>query len=184
MSALIDGAEAIVDNYVGQGLEENATYYEEREYPANTWNQNIKYGREIYLSGINPHGTLKIDNVTISSSDYRIKGQKLTLKNTITFKTDFPFLNKYEYSKGFSVIPNAIKQACYIIVSELNGTKNGGGISSFRQDLLSVNFDKSSMLSSILSQDKVNDVALLLNPYKGIDIVTSGIDRSTVPWLY
>ena len=182
MSALIDGAESMVDNYVGADLSENATWSEEHSYPANTWQMSLKYGREIYLDGINPHGTLKIDSATISTSDYRFFGQKLVLKNAVTLNQTFPYMNKYEFTSGFATIPNDVKQACFIIVGELHTTKTAGGISSFRQDMLSVNYSKdNSMLVNILSPDKMNSLALLLNKYKAMTLLGSGIDRLTIP---
>lgn len=43
MSALIDSAEAMVDNYTGVDLEEDATWTESREFPADLWNIGAKY---------------------------------------------------------------------------------------------------------------------------------------------
>ena len=123
MSALIDSAEAMVDNYTGVDLEENATWSEEIQFPADMWNIGAKYAKEIIVSGPNPHGTIIIDGTTIGATDYRIYGQRLSLKDAIDYNTNWPHTNTIAFTSGYATIPNDVKSACYMIVGALNATK-------------------------------------------------------------
>lgn len=131
--------------------------------------------------GPNPHGTLIIDGTTISAGDYRVYGQRLSLKTAITYNSTWPHTNTFAFTSGYAVIPNDVKQACYMIVGALNSTKGASGIDRFKQDMLDVTYSGKNIMSDILDADKKGALALLLNKYKRIEIMASGIDRSTIP---
>lgn len=98
--------------------------------------------------------------------DYIIEGQKLTLKEIVTVPTAFPYKHKIVYTSGYTTIPDDIKLAIKYLVAGLYNSRKSQGISSFRQDLLSVNYSDSGLIDTVLDTEKANFVRAIINQYK------------------
>lgn len=99
--------------------------------------------------------------------DYILEGNKLTLKDLVTMPTVFP-TNKHKivYTSGFTTIPEDIKLATKYLVAGLYNSRKSQGISSFRQDLLSVNYSGEGMIDTLLDTEQGNFVRAVVNKYK------------------
>lgn len=107
--------------------------------------------------------TLKtINGVAIDSADYKIIGQKLYLKNTVSSLTDFPYLCTIVYEAWYDPIPEDIKQVCLSLAAYINNTKTSQGISSFRQDLLTVQYGAKEVQDYLESMGQTQ----IINKYK------------------
>ena len=78
----------------------------------------------------------------------------LELKNGVAIPNTFPYRYKIVYAAGFATIPSDVKLAIQTLVGALYNTRNANGISSYRQDLLSVNFKDASILDTITDSEE------------------------------
>lgn len=130
-------------------------------------------GRKIYLNApVDITATVKINGVTIASTDYTTDGSTLILRNQLPYPLDFPASWKIEYTGGYNPVPADVKSACILIALSLNSSKNAQGISSFRQDLLSVNYDTAGSLEKTLGDPmSASLVRTIINKYRSAFIV-------------
>lgn len=102
--------------------------------------QNIFNAYEIYLKYPNVTALTSINWVVIDSWDYQLLWQKLILKDSVSVSDTFPYLLTLIYVAWYTTTPDDIKQILYSLASYINNSKNIAWISSFSQDLLTVNY--------------------------------------------
>ena len=164
ITTLWNYAESVFDTLIGQVLEEwHVTQY----FPYWYSEGNYPEGRVFWLNS-----TRIIDIVTINGTDpgtkdtdYIIEWRRLELKNTVTTANTFPFRYTIVYNAGYNPIPDDVKLAVSILVGALYNTKNANGISSYRQDLLSVNYKDGNILESITDTAQKGVVQAIINKY-------------------
>lgn len=85
-----------------------------------------------------------IDWTSISSWDYELEWRMLSLKNPVTIKTEFPYKNSFVYVSWFAsnAVPKDIKMWIISLCVYRSKTRNMDWVKSFRQDLLSVEFQE------------------------------------------
>lgn len=129
---------------------------------------DCEQGTVFYLRTINPTAVSTINGVSVGAIDvgYILEGQKLTLKDLVTMPTGFPNKHKITYTSGFTTMPEDIKLAVKYLVAGLYNSRKSQGISSFRQDLLSVNYSGEGMIDTILDTEQGNFVRAVVNKYK------------------
>lgn len=133
LDSLIARVEALFNSLIGDDL--GVLEQERTEELCGVYSQycfNLKYQNPITLTTINGD--------TIDTADYKIIGQKLILKDSVSSTTDFPHLCTIVYQAGFTSVPEDIKQVCLSLAAYIDNTKKSQGISSFRQDLLTVQY--------------------------------------------
>jgi hypothetical protein len=73
-------------------------------------------------------------------TDYKILLQKLILKEAVSVSEDFPCLLTIIYTAWYTTTPDDVRQVLYSMASYFHNMKTSAWISSFSQDLLTVNF--------------------------------------------
>lgn len=88
------------------------------------------------IAGLSP-GTINVD--------YTLAGRKLTMKTGVSMPSAFPYTWTIVYTSGYTAIadiPADVKTAVLSLVKAAWVQRQAMGISSFKQDLLSVTYDK------------------------------------------
>lgn len=172
-ASLVSTAEAFFDSLVGYNLTKVARVEKFKLNDGYTRLMSDKLGQEFYLEApLDTTQVVKINDVTIASIDYDTDGKTLILRNRQPFPTEFPFQFKVEYTGGYNPIPDDVKSACILITLGLNSSKTSQGMSAFRQDLLSVNYDTSGSLEKVLGDPtNASIVRTIINKYRSTFIV-------------
>lgn len=178
---LIDNAEALLDNLLGSKtglISSNKTEY----FPYNQNQPYEKRGKVFFLKTIYPTAIVSIDGVSPGTAgvDYLLEAQRLELKNPVTMPNVFPFKTVIVYTSGYSAldanpqtypIPKDIKLAVIYMVGALYNRRKTEGIASFKQDLLSINYEKGSgILDTILDPENANFVQAVIAQYKQYNV--------------
>jgi len=90
------------------------------------------------------------------------------MKLGISIGTTFPYVWKITYTSGYSSIPNIpsdVKMAIYAMVKAYWVQRQASGISSFKQDLLTVNYDKGT-IENLTSETEKSQISMTVNKYK------------------
>lgn len=181
IDALILGATETIDTYLGvTTLEEQTDASEQYEHPVSNQDGGIWNWRVFFLRGPNPTDVNTIDwtSVTINT-DFILEWQRLVLKDAIAGVSTFPYKHTIVYTYGYSTIPNAVKQAMYVIVNRMRGeAKRNGDIAGFSQDKLSVTYGSGD------TKHITPEVQNLLKPYKQGTIEFTGVEIDTLPNTY
>lgn len=181
ISNLIDNAEALLDNLLGSKtglISSNKTEY----FPYNLNQPYEKRGKVFFLKTIYPTAIVSIDGVSPGTPgvDYLLEAQRLELKESVTMPNTFPYKTKIIYTSGYSSltadpqsypIPQDIKLAVIYMVAALYNRRKSEGIASFKQDLLSINYEKGSgILDTLLAPDNANFVQAVIAQYKQYNV--------------
>lgn len=171
LTSLIAGAESLFNGLVNadptSGLI-SASYvdtFREEDFP------NIKKrGIVFFLRQKHPTAVSTVNGVSAGTIDvnFILKGQRLEFETAKDPGTTFPFGWKIAYTAGYAsnAIPDDIELAIKYIVAGLYNRKNSEGFDSFRQDLLSVNYSKESILDTILDPESKTFVQAVVATYK------------------
>lgn len=174
VSTLIDGASQLFDTLLGADGNLVSTYRSEYHALNRPGVYSYEQSTVFYLRNKNPTAVATINGVSVGTIDvdYIIEGQKLTLKTPATGPTDFPYRYKVVYTAGYAsnAIPEDIKLAVKYMVSGLYNSRKSQGISSFRQDLLSVNYTDSGLLDTLLDEEQGNFVRSIITRYKLVHV--------------
>lgn len=172
IESLIIGAEALFDSLVWSdtGL---LTSSKTEDHVADNPDQSYENRNRIfYLRTHKPTAITTINTVApwTIDVDYTLTDRTLEFKTAKTTPSTFPYRFRIVYVSGYAnidAIPQDIKLAIKYMVGALYNRKNSEGISSFKQDLLSVNYDKQSgILDQILSPEDHSFVTATINRYK------------------
>lgn len=127
---------------------------------------DMELGRTFYLEApIDSTQTIEINNTALASGEFYAVQNRLVLKTAVQVPT-FPPIFTIEYTGGYNPIPSDVKSACILITLSLNSKKNANGISSFRQDLLSVNYSQESLENVLGDPTNASIVRTIVNKYR------------------
>lgn len=171
VESLVEGASNLIDTLIAStGLETSV----KSEFHALDRHDVTPSKRStvFYLKTKNPTAVTSINGVSVGTInvDYIIEGQKLTLKDPATAPTAFPYNYKIVYTSGYTAIPEDIKLAVKYLLAGLYNSRKSQGIASFRQDLLSVNYNSDSILDTILDTEQKNFVKAIITKYSIVTI--------------
>lgn len=174
-------AESILNNLIGTEWLDSWTVTEKIQYPAYRDSNGLYQGQIFYLKKKNPTAITTIDWVSVTiNTDYIIEGQRIFLKTPLSRISAFPYRNSIVYTAGYAPIPADIKQGIYIIVWGLYNARKAQGISSFSQDLLTVNYSSTSLMDKILDPKWMTMLNSIVNKYKVPFTITTWADRTTL----
>lgn len=147
LGMIIETCENIFDGLIeskhGLFTETITEYHDPAEYSTS------QQGRVFFLKAHNPTAVTSINGVSPGAlnTDYTLNGRRIELKNSITFPTTFPYKWPIVYTAGYATdaIPADVKLAIMIMANAYWLDKKSAGISSFKQDLLSVTYDRSAL---------------------------------------
>jgi hypothetical protein len=97
------------------------------------------------LKTINPTAITTINGE--APGNFTLDGRKLTFEFSKNPQNAFPHGWTIVYVSGYASVPSDVKLATLHIAKQLHTAKSSGGISSFRQDLLSVTYDHTVLLT-------------------------------------
>lgn len=116
----------------------------------------------------------KINGVNVAqwiNTDYIIqKGRRLSFKSSYSIDADDFGRVEFIITYWYATIPDAIKQACFMIIQALYTSKWSTGLSSYSQGDFSLNMADGWVFGS--ETDKYKEVRMLLNPYKLVNVVS------------
>lgn len=165
ITSIWEGAEALFDTLIGTTL----------EVSSRTDIFNVGYSdctlhewRIFYLNAQNIIDITTINGVDIWTldTDYVIENQKLELRYGVSIPSTFPYRYKVVYTAGYATIPNDVILAINTITGAMYNTKNAQGISSFKQDLLSVNYESDTILDTLWDSEAKGMLEAIINKYK------------------
>lgn len=142
----VDSAEALFNLMCqsGTGLLSSAKteYHEcfdESKPPAKRYNT-------FYLRTYGPTSLTKIDGKTPVELGitYTLRGNVLRLSKDVSIPASFPYETALEYVSGAATIPSDVKSAVLHLAASFYALRKAHGIESYKQDLLSVTYDKTS----------------------------------------
>lgn len=135
------------------------------KYQSN-WNYLFKRPNVTEITKVNG-----VDVVSWIDIDYIIqKHRRLSFKSTYSITADDFGRVKFEIKYWYNTIPDAIKQACYIISQSLYTGKWSTGLSSYSQGDFSLNMADGWVFGS--DTEKYKEVRMLLTPYKLVNVVS------------
>lgn len=170
LASVLLGAEALFDTLIGSEtgiLTSTKTEYHPAENKANN-------GRIFYLKTHKPTTITTVNGASPGTVDvdYTIEGQKLEFDEFISAPTAFPYRYKIVYVSGYTnigAIPDDVKLAIKEITGAIWNSRSAQGMSSFKQDLLSVNYDK-SVLDTLGTAEK-SHLNTVINKYKVFSVI-------------
>ncbi len=170
LASVLLGAEALFDTLIGSAtglIAGSKTEYHPAENKANN-------GRIFYLKTHKPTVITTVNGASpgTEDTDYTIEGQKLEFADFISAPTSFPYRYKIVYTSGYSsisTIPDDVKLAIKQITGAIWNSRQAQGMSSFKQDLLSVNYDK-SVLDTLGTAEK-SQLNIVINKYKVFSVI-------------
>lgn len=171
LDMLISSAESLFDNLIGEdtGL---LTSSKTEDFPLD--DGNLVYddrNRVFNLGHIYPTAITTINGQSVGTVDvdYTITRQRLELKQTKTAPTVFPYRWRVVYTSGYAnaaAIPEDVKYAIKILVSAMYGQRKSSGISSFKQDLLSINYKDKNVLDTLLDGTEKGIIQTIVQNYR------------------
>lgn len=102
--------------------------------------ENIYNAYEIFLKYPNVTALTSINWVASAWFIYKILWNKILLEESVSIADSFPNLLTIIYVAWYATTPADIRQVLYSLCSYFNNMKNSAWISSFSQDLLTVNY--------------------------------------------
>ena len=166
IATLIDWAEALFDTMIGSetGL---LTSEKTEVHPVN---YRSFPGKIFWLKTWNPTVITTVNSVAVwtVNVNYTIDGTRLELKDAQPIPTTFPYRFTVVYTSGYadiSEIPKDIKTCIKQLVSGYYKKKDAEWISSFRQDLLQVNFSSDNILDTIADPEQKSAIKAVINKY-------------------
>lgn len=177
IEALIQGAESLFDGLIGSetGLISSA---KTEDFSVN--DESLppeKRNRVFYLRTYKPTAITTINGISPGTldTDYTLTRNTLEFKDAVDEPTAFPYRFRIVYTSGFAdinAVPADIKNAIKYIVSGFYSTKNSQGLSSFKQDLLSVNYKDGSVLDTILDTTQKTFVHATVSRYTVYSVIS------------
>lgn len=165
VTSIWESAEALFDTLIGTTLESSSRT---QHFPV--WYTDCLYEewRIFYLNAQNITAVATVNGVSagVLNIDYTIETQKLELKNWVNRPSTFPYRYTVAYTAGYSTIPNDVIMAINTISGAMYNTKNAQGISSFKQDLLSVNYETDTILDTLGDSESKWMLEAVINKYK------------------
>jgi len=164
ITTLWNYAEGVFDTLIGQDL---VAWHVKQYFPCGYTEGNYEEGRVFWLNRTNIIDIVTINGTEPGTKDtnYIIEWRRLELKNTLATPNTFPYRYTIVHNSWYDTIPDDVKLAISIIVGALYNTKNANGISSYRQDLLSVNYKDGNILESITDTTQKWVVQAIINKY-------------------
>lgn len=107
--------------------------------------ENIYNTYEIFLKFPNVTALTSINWVASAWFNYKILWQKIILEDSVSISDTFPNLLTIIYVAWYTTTPDDIRQVLYSLCSYFHNLKNSAWITSFSQDLLSVNYGAKEM---------------------------------------
>lgn len=163
VETLIVQAEWMIDSYLG-GVDFSSTTV--------TWEKHDYVGQWPYYFNYVPTWITHIgdDEVTlVEDTDYVLKDRRVMFAETVNLSgrenTTFNFI-KFTYSKSNS-IPQNIKTACCILVSEMYTTKWSNAISEYTQWDFSIKYRDWGFWAST---ESLYDIRKLLTPHRRVHV--------------
>lgn len=166
-----ESAEALLDTLIGDGIESKQhTEVFKVWYSANICNE----GRVFYLGATNPTQVTSVNGISagVIDTNYTLNGTCLEFANAWNIPSAFPFQYKIIYTAGFATIPKDVELAVHTITSAIYSTRNAGGIASFKQDLLSVNYKDASILDTLLDKETAGIIQAIVNKYSVFNVLS------------
>lgn len=143
-----EAAESIFDQLIGSpaGLITSTKTEVHKPVDYSTEQQGYVFYLKTYL----PTAITTVNGTAVGTlnTDYILEGRRLEFKTGIMPSVTFPYHWTVVYTSGYAslaTIPNDIKQAIYVLVKAYWQERQASGIASFKQDLLSVNYDKGTV---------------------------------------
>lgn len=167
LAMLIETCEGIFDGLIGSqtGLIENTKTEYHRVDDYSTQQQ----GTIFFLKTHNPTAITTYGGVAAGTRnvDYTLRGRRLELKNTLAFPSTFPYQWAIVYTSGYTAanLPADVKMAILILCNAFWTSKKATGISSFKQDLLSVTYDRAA-LDQIKDPAQLAEIRAIIWKYK------------------
>lgn len=156
IDSLIDGAESLFNGLVGTDSLISSTHTE--DFAVDDLNKPYDSRNRVFnLGSYKPTAVATINAVSVGTIDvdYTITNQRLELKDYPTRPSAFPFRFRIAYTAGIdggvatAGVPADIKLAIKTLTAALYNTRKSEGISSFKQDLLSINYKDGSILDTL-----------------------------------
>jgi len=170
LASILLGAEALFDTLIGSATGILTSTKTEIHPVANVRDN----GRVFFLKTHKPTAITSINGASPGTIDvdYTLDGQKLEFDEFISAPTSFPYRYKIVYTSGYSsisTIPDDVKLAIKEITGAIWNSRQAQGMSSFKQDLLSVNYD-SSVLDTLGTAEK-SHLNTVINKYKVFSVI-------------
>lgn len=102
----------------------------------------------------------------VLDTNYTLDGILLEFANTWNYPTTFPYRYKIVYVAGYTEIPADVTQIINMMTGAIYNKRNTEGISSFKQDLLTVNYKDGNALDTILDPTDKGIFLAVVNKYK------------------
>lgn len=126
-------------------------------------------GYVYYLKTYRPTSITTVQAVAPGTlgTDYTLEGRRLEMKTGVNIPSTFPFYWKITYVSGYLAadLPRDVKMAVMVLCKAYWVQRQATGISSFKQDLLSVSYDK-GIVESITSETERNQITATVQKYK------------------
>ena len=171
IESLINGAESIFNDLINadstNGLIE-AEYMD--RFPCGYTPNYYKYGLVFFLQHYRPTEIDTVNGISAGTQDvdFILEGQRLEFAIKKDEATAFPYGFRIVYTAGFpsDEIPKDIKLAVKYMVAALYNRKNTEGFSSFKQDLLSINYRDDGIMDTIKSSENSSFIQSVIVKYK------------------
>lgn len=167
IASLILQAENLINRYCGVSWLWTQTITNERHKYYWVW--------PYYLKNIPINSITHINGSAITLTewtDYMATGRKVIFNDTVDtsqYNTTFWYIT-FTYTCGYASIPDAVKQACLMIVAWLYNYRKSVWVTQFTQWDLSISLANNWVLG--LSSDELNNIRMLLAPYKIVNVVS------------
>lgn len=167
IASLILQAENLINRFCGVSSLATQTITAERHKYCWVW--------PYYLKNIPINSITHINGSAITLTewtDYMATGRRVIFNDTVDtsqYNTTFWYIT-FTYTCGYSTIPDAVKQACLMIVAWLYNYRKAVGVNQFTQGDLSISLASNGVLG--LKTDELNNIRMLLAPYKIVNVIS------------
>lgn len=161
---IVDTAETIFNQLIGSDW---LVQSQKTEYFYD-WDFGLgKIGRVFFLKTYNPTVITTINGTSPGTINvnYTLIGRRLELEYAKEFPTTFPRRHTVVYTSGLATIPSEIKTACLYISKGLYEQKKNMNVASFKQDLLSVNYNGKDFLTLLSDPSEITFINLIISKY-------------------
>ena len=170
-ASIVTAAEAFFDSLVGYNLEKKARSETITITDGYRRSMGDGFSNTFDLQAqIDETATISINGTALATGEYYADGRRLYCKYDQEVP-DFPPRFKVEYTGGYDPVPEDVKSAIILITLSLNASKTAQGISSFKQDLLSVSYDTNNSLEKVIADpNSLSAVSQVIGKYRNLTL--------------